>query len=97
MPKLAAISDDPVRDWRAGDATVVRRLASLELRSRGLTVPKRVAPAAPVGGGTSGGATRPTPDRSRAWWPVGRGPWPPQLCRSSSPTPLEHSSRARTA
>ena len=57
MPKLAAISDDPVRDWRAGDATVVRRLASLDLRSRGLTVPKRVAPAAPVGGGTSGGAT----------------------------------------
>lgn len=40
MPKLAAISDDPVAAWRAGDPTVVRRLASLELRSRGLKLPE---------------------------------------------------------
>ncbi|GAB94841.1 hypothetical protein BJY21_000021 [Kineosphaera limosa] len=42
MPKLAAISDDPVAAWRAGDPTVVRRLASLELRSRGLKVPTKL-------------------------------------------------------
>lgn len=39
MPKLAAISDDPVAAWRAGNPQVVRRLASLELRSRGLKPP----------------------------------------------------------
>ncbi len=42
MPKLAAISDDPVAAWRAGDPAIVRRLASLELRSRGLKVPKQL-------------------------------------------------------
>lgn len=42
MPKLAAISDDPVAAWRAGDPQVVRRLAGLELRSRGLKVPTTV-------------------------------------------------------
>ena len=44
MPKLASISDDPVAAWRAGDPIVVRRLASLELRSRGLKVPNRLKP-----------------------------------------------------
>lgn len=53
MPKLAAISDDPVRDWRAGDATVVRRLANLELRSRGLSLPSRMARATAGGDGGS--------------------------------------------
>ncbi|MDO5712008.1 MAG: hypothetical protein Q4P32_09765 [Micrococcales bacterium] len=43
MPKLAAISDDPVGDWRAGDIAVVRRLANLELRSRGLKLPAELA------------------------------------------------------
>lgn len=42
MPKLAAISDDPVAAWRAGDPTIVRRLASVELRSRGLKVPTKL-------------------------------------------------------
>ena len=37
MHRLAAISDDPVRDWRNGDAAVVRDLALLELRDAGLT------------------------------------------------------------
>jgi hypothetical protein len=38
MHRLAAISDDPVRDWRCGDPAVVRALALLELRDAGLTV-----------------------------------------------------------
>ena len=39
MHRLAAISDDPVRDWRNGDAGVVRRLALLELKDAGLDAP----------------------------------------------------------
>ncbi|WP_068433672.1 hypothetical protein [Piscicoccus intestinalis] len=42
MPKLAGISDDPVADWRAGDPIVVRQLANLELRSRGLRIPEQL-------------------------------------------------------
>ena len=33
---LARISDDPVAAWRAGDATVISRLADVELRRSGL-------------------------------------------------------------
>lgn len=36
---LARISDDPAGAWRAGDRTVIRALASLELRSAGLRPP----------------------------------------------------------
>ena len=39
MHRLAAISDDPVRAWRAGEPDVVRALALLELRDAGLTPP----------------------------------------------------------
>ena len=39
MHRLAAISDDPVRAWRAGDRDVVRSLALLELRDAGLAPP----------------------------------------------------------
>jgi hypothetical protein len=41
--RLAAVSDDPVRAWRAGDAAVVRALALLELEEAGLTPPPPVA------------------------------------------------------
>lgn len=37
LQRLAAVSDDPVRAWRDGDADVVRSLALLELRDAGLT------------------------------------------------------------
>jgi hypothetical protein len=37
--RLAAVSDDPLADWRRGDGEVVRRLADLELRDLGLRVP----------------------------------------------------------
>jgi hypothetical protein len=36
---LAAISDDPVRAWRAGDREVINRLAEIELRRHGLQMP----------------------------------------------------------
>ena len=39
MHRLARISDDPVRAWRAGDADVVRALAVLELKDAGLSPP----------------------------------------------------------
>ncbi|KQX66470.1 hypothetical protein [Angustibacter sp. Root456] len=38
---LARISDDPAGAWRAGDRTVIRDLATLELRSAGLRPPPR--------------------------------------------------------
>ncbi len=40
MHVLAAISDDPVRAWRAGDRRVVDALAAVELRDAGLAPPK---------------------------------------------------------
>ena len=39
MHKLARISDDPVAAWRDGDPTVIRQLATLELRTTGLKPP----------------------------------------------------------
>lgn len=39
LHRLARISADPAGAWRRGDADVVRRLAALELRDRGLAVP----------------------------------------------------------
>lgn len=36
LPRLAAVSADPVGDWRRGDPDVIRRLAALELRRLGL-------------------------------------------------------------
>lgn len=41
MPKLAAISDDPVGAWRRSDPDVIRRLAQLELKHVGLRPPKQ--------------------------------------------------------
>jgi hypothetical protein len=40
LHRLAAISEDPVGDWRRGDPRVVRQLAALELRDSGLFVPE---------------------------------------------------------
>jgi len=40
MHRLARISDDPVRAWRDGDASVVRALAALELKDTGLAPPR---------------------------------------------------------
>lgn len=40
MHRLAKISDDPVAAWRDGDTEIITRLASLELRSTGLKVPR---------------------------------------------------------
>lgn len=39
MPRLARISDDPVRAWRSGDQSVIRELALLELKDSGLRPP----------------------------------------------------------
>jgi len=39
MHVLARISDDPVAAWRARDATVIHKLAEVELRRSGLRVP----------------------------------------------------------
>ncbi len=36
---LAGISDDPVRDWRAGNRDVINKLAEIELRRTGLKMP----------------------------------------------------------
>jgi hypothetical protein len=41
MHVLAAISDDPVRAWRAGDRRVIDALAEVELRQAGLSLPTR--------------------------------------------------------
>lgn len=41
MHVLARISDDPVADWRAGNRTVIDRLAAVELDRAGLSMPKR--------------------------------------------------------
>jgi hypothetical protein len=41
---LARISDDPAGAWRRGDQSVVRALASLELRAEGLRPPALDAP-----------------------------------------------------
>ena len=38
--RLAAVSDDPLADWRRGDGEVVHRLADLELRDLGLRAPR---------------------------------------------------------
>jgi hypothetical protein len=48
LHRLARISDDPAGAWRRRDPDVVRRLAALELRDSGLSVPE-----VPVSGGTS--------------------------------------------
>ena len=37
---LAAITDDPVQAWRAGDRQVIDQLAEIELRRNGLRFPK---------------------------------------------------------
>jgi hypothetical protein len=42
MHRLARVTDDPVRAWRAGDRAVVRALALLELGDVGLAAPARV-------------------------------------------------------
>jgi hypothetical protein len=42
MHRLARVSDDPVAAWRSGDRDVVRALAALELRDRGLAPPQGV-------------------------------------------------------
>lgn len=39
MTAIAAVSDDPVGAWRAGDQSVINRLAELELRRAGLRMP----------------------------------------------------------
>lgn len=43
LHKVAAISDDPVGAWRAGDVSVVTRLAELELNAAGLSA-RRLGP-----------------------------------------------------
>ncbi|HEX6247142.1 MAG TPA: hypothetical protein VFZ64_04675 [Nocardioidaceae bacterium] len=40
MHRLARVSDDPAGAWRRGEPDVVRRLAALELRDSGLSVPE---------------------------------------------------------
>jgi hypothetical protein len=40
---IGRISDDPVAAWRSGDATVIQKLAEVELRRNGLRVPGRLA------------------------------------------------------
>ena len=39
LPRLAAVSADPVGAWRSGDRSVIRALAALELRAAGLRAP----------------------------------------------------------
>ena len=43
MHVLAGISPDPVAAWRTGDATVIHKLAEVELRRSGLRMPAVVA------------------------------------------------------
>ncbi len=45
MHVLARISPDPVAAWRAGDATVIHKLAEVELRRTGLRMPAIASPA----------------------------------------------------
>jgi hypothetical protein len=40
LHRLARISDDPAGAWRRGDPQVVQRLAALELRDSGLSLPQ---------------------------------------------------------
>lgn len=40
--RLAAISDDPVAAWRAGDRRVIHQLAEIELRRTGMRLPDRL-------------------------------------------------------
>lgn len=42
LHELAAISDDPVAAWRAGDSQVVTALAAAQLRADGIRVPRRL-------------------------------------------------------
>jgi hypothetical protein len=44
MHVLAQISPDPVAAWRARDATVIHKLAEVELRRSGLRMPASVGP-----------------------------------------------------
>ena len=53
MHVLARISPDPVGAWRAGDATVIHKLAETELRRSGLRLPAR-AIGTPASGGEPG-------------------------------------------
>ena len=46
MHVLARISPDPVAAWRTGDATVIHKLADVELRRSGLRMPTVVPPGA---------------------------------------------------
>lgn len=50
MHVLAGISPDPVAAWRAGDATVIHKLAEVELRRTGLRMPAMASPAPPAAG-----------------------------------------------
>ncbi len=62
MHLLARISDDPVTAWRTGDRVVVDRLAELELRSAGLTMPADLRPQSrPPGGDVTGGGSAARP------------------------------------
>jgi hypothetical protein len=56
MHVLARISPDPVGAWRAGDATVIHKLAETELRRSGLRLPTATSAAASDGDPTSGRA-----------------------------------------
>ncbi len=48
MHVLARISADPVAAWRAGDATVIHKLAEVELRRTGLRIPALASPQPPT-------------------------------------------------
>ena len=61
LPRLAAITPDPVGDWRRGDTRVVHALAGLELRSLGLRAPAVPAERPAPGPGSS--ARRASPGR----------------------------------
>jgi hypothetical protein len=51
MHVLARISPDPVAAWREGDATVIHKLADVELRRSGLRMPTTVPPGHDPDGG----------------------------------------------
>lgn len=42
MHVLARVSDDPVRAWRSGNASVINKLAEIELRQSGLRLPDQL-------------------------------------------------------
>ena len=46
MRELAKITTDPMGAWKDGDMAVIRKLAALELRRDGLTLPKEILPSA---------------------------------------------------